>query len=74
MSIDAPDPGARQLQRLGTLTDVVYAIAIWRIFALIPRPGVTDAHWSSLGEYFRSEWLVLVVLLVGLIFTIVYLL
>ena len=69
---DAPDPGVRQLQRLGTLTDVVYAITIWRIFELIPRPGIDDAHWSSLGEYFSSEWLALLILLVGLIFTIVY--
>ena len=72
MSYDAPGPGVRQLQRLGTLIDVVYAITIWRIFALIPRPGINDASWSSLGEYFRSEWLALLVLLVGLIFTIVY--
>ena len=72
MNYDAPDPGVRQLQRLGTLTDVVYAITIWRIFELIPRPGIDEASWSSLGEYFRSEWLALLVLLVGLIFTIVY--
>jgi hypothetical protein len=72
MSYDAPDPGVRQLQRLCTLTDVVFAITIWRIFTLIPRPGINEASWLSLGEYFRSEWLVLLVLLVGLIFTIVY--
>jgi len=72
MSFDAPDPGVRQLQRLCTLTDVVYAIIIWRIFALIPRPGVSEANWSSLGDYFQTEWLQLLVLLVGLIFTIAY--
>ena len=72
MSDDAPGPGVRQLQRLGTLTDVVYAITLWRIFGLIPRPGVNEARWSSLGEYFQSEWIALLVLLVGLIFTIVY--
>ena len=74
MSYDTPDPGVRQLQRLCTLTDVVYAITIWRIFVLIPRPGIDEASWLSLGDYFRSEWLALLVLLVGLIFTIVYLL
>jgi hypothetical protein len=72
MSNDAPDPGVLQLQRLCTLSDVVYAITIWRAFMLIPRPGINDANWSSLGEYFRSEWLALLVILVGLIFTIVY--
>ena len=68
----APDPGVRELQRLGTLTDVVYAITIWRIFDSVPRPGVAGASWPSLGEYFASEWLALLILLVGLIFTIVY--
>ncbi len=72
MSHDAADPGARQLQRLGTLTDVVYAITIWRIFDSVPRPGVAGASWPSLGAYFASEWLALLILLVGLIFTIVY--
>ena len=62
----------RQLQRLGTLTDVVYAITIWRIFDLVPRPGVAGASWPSLRAYFSSEWLALLILLVGLIFTIVY--
>jgi hypothetical protein len=72
MSDIAPDAGVRQLQRLGTLADVVYGITVWRIFLLIPRPGVRDASWSSLGGYFRSEWLALIILLVGLTFTIVY--
>ncbi len=72
MSNSAPDPGVRQLQRLGTLADVVYGVTIWRIFLLIPRPGVSDTNWASLGEYFRSEWLALLVILVGFTFTIVY--
>lgn len=72
MSNEAPDPGARQLKRLCTLTDVVFAITIWRIFMLIPRPGANAGNWSSLGEYFRLEWLALLILIVGLIFTIVY--
>jgi hypothetical protein len=71
-SYNDPDPGFLQLKRLCTLADVVYGITIWRIFLLIPRPGVNDANWSSLGEYFRSEWLALLVLLVGFTFTIVY--
>lgn len=72
MSYDAPDPGIRQLQRLGTLTDVVYAITIWRIFDLIPRPGVNGASWPSLGAYFGENWLALLILMAGMLFTIVY--
>ena len=72
MSNEAPDPGVQQLKRLSTLTDVVFGITIWRIFMLIPRPGANAGNWPSLGEYFRSEWLALLVIIVGLIFTIVY--
>lgn len=72
MNYDGLDPGVRQLHRLGTLSDVVYGITIWHIFTLIPRPGIGGTNWLSLGEYFRVEWLALVVLLVGMIFTIVY--
>jgi len=72
MVFDDPDPGVRQLHRLGTLTDVVYAVCIWRIFALIPRPGIGETDWSSLGEYFRTEWVALLILLVGAVFTIIY--
>jgi hypothetical protein len=72
MSYDTSDPGVQQLRRLGTLADVVYGITIWRIFMLVPRPGVKGASWASLGEYFRTEWLALLILLVGLVFTIVY--
>jgi len=72
MSYDAPDPGVMQLQRLGSLTDVVYAITIWRIFDLVPRPGIDGADWPSLAAYVNAEWMALLILLVGLIFTIVY--
>ena len=56
----------------GSGRSLVYAITIWRIFNLIPRPGVNGASWPSLGAYFASEWLALLILLAGLIFTIVY--
>lgn len=61
-----------QLSRLETLTDVVYGIVIWRLFMLIPRPGVGESHWESLRSYMGSNVLTLVLLLVGLIVTIIY--
>ena len=64
--------GARQLGRLETLTDVVYAIVIWRLFMLIPRPGVTGEAWTSLAEYLAKEWIALALVAIGLSFTIVY--
>lgn len=61
-----------QLSRLETLTDVVYGIVIWRLFMLIPRPGVGESHWESLRSYMGANVLTLVLLLVGLIVTIIY--
>ena len=66
-----PDPGVQQLRRLGTLTDVVYALVLWRVFNLIPRP-LDGQSWNSLGEYFADSWLVLLILFAGLVFTVVY--
>ena len=37
----------RQLRRLEMLIDVVYAIVIWRIFTLIPRPEKGDFDCAS---------------------------
>jgi len=38
-----------QLRRLETLTDVVYGIAIWRVFILFPRPDEPAWNWHSCG-------------------------
>ncbi len=46
----------RQLNRLTTLVDVVYAIAIVRVFLLLPRPD--EGGWASLAELLADEYLV----------------
>ena len=61
-----------QLSRLETLTDVVYGIVLWRLFMLIPRPGVGEVHWETIRSYLESNVLTLVLILVGLIVTIIY--
>ncbi len=38
------DRGIKQLLRLERMIDVVYAIVIWRIFMLIPKPA--EANWA----------------------------
>lgn len=61
-----------QLKRLGTLTDVVYAIVIWRIFTLIPRPGVADWHWDSVASFLTSNILTFALVIIALTITIIY--
>lgn len=64
--------GERQLRRLETLTDVVYAIVLWRMFMLIPRPGVGDEKWTSVRDYLADEWIALALIAIGVAFTIIY--
>jgi uncharacterized membrane protein len=63
----------RQLIRLQTIMDVVYAIILWRIFMVLPRPEVDEWDGGArvidvLISYSDS----FLVLLVGLILVIVY--
>ena len=62
----------RQLRRLEMLTDVVYAIVIWRVFMLIPRPGRGDFTWNSIVEFLLSDKPNLIVALVAIVLVIIY--
>ncbi len=66
----ATEPDRSQLKRLERLMDVVYAIAIWRVFMLVPRPD--EQEWESLSVFFAQEGMALAVLAVGLAVIIVY--
>ena len=61
-----------QLSRLETLTDVVYALVIWRLFVLIPKPGEANWHWESIGSFLSSNVLTLILIIIGLAITIIY--
>jgi uncharacterized membrane protein len=64
--------GRRQLRRLEILTDVIFAIAIWRIFMLLPRPGEGDRSFSTILEMYRGDAAVLAIVLIGFVLMIVY--
>ena len=70
-TIHSSSKGSMQLGRLRTLSDVIYALVIWRAFEIIPRPGV-DGEWASVGAYFAENWPVGVLIAISLIFTIIY--
>jgi uncharacterized membrane protein len=61
-----------QLSRLETLTDVVYALVLWRLFVLLPKPGVDGVEWTGPGAYFAEHALTLIIIVVGLLVTIIY--
>jgi uncharacterized membrane protein len=61
-----------QLARLETLTDVVFAIVIWRIFVLIPKPEEANWHWDHIGSFLTSNILTFALVIIGLAITIIY--
>ncbi len=63
-------PGARQLVRLETLIDVVYAVAIWRLFMFLPRP--MDEETRSVWEMFTDDPRPVVTVIIGLAIVIIY--
>ena len=61
-----------QLRRLETLTDVVYGIAIWRVFMLFPRPDEPAWSWHSWREFFAAEGMTVVLIAIGVAVLIIY--
>lgn len=61
-----------QLSRLERLADVVYAIVLWRLFMLIPKPVSADGVWHSFSEYLAENGFTLIIVVIGVIFVIIY--
>jgi len=61
-----------QLRRLETLTDVVYGIAIWRVFILFPRPDQSAWNWHSWREFLAAEGMTIVLIAIGVAVLIIY--
>lgn len=64
--------GMTQLKRLGTLTDVIYALTVWRLYLLIPRPGEEGWGWRDMGSFFSDNRPILVLIVIGLVFIVIY--
>lgn len=62
--------GRRQLRRLEILTDVIFAIAIWRVFMMLPRPD--EDSFASIVEMYRGHASVLAIVLIGFVIMIMY--
>jgi len=64
--------GRSQLRRLETLTDVVYGVAIWRVFMLFPRPDQPEWNWHSWREFLAAEGMTVVLIAIGVAVLIIY--
>ena len=62
----------RQLLRLERLMDVVYALVIWRLFMLLPRPAIESEEYSSVAAMLGANWEVFIVILLATLITIVF--
>jgi uncharacterized membrane protein len=60
------------LTRLERLIDVVFALVIWRLFMLLPRPDPDVPEWDTVGELLAAEWPSFLLALLGLVIVIVY--
>ena len=63
---------SRQLRRLEILMDVVYALVIWRIFMILPRPLKGEWTWESVSSFLLSNWLDVLIVIIALLIVIIY--
>ena len=64
--------GALQLKRLEMLMDVVFALILWRIFMILPRPEDEDVQWGSVVEMLQENWDSFALVLLSTIIIIVF--
>lgn len=64
--------GARQLLRLERIIDVVYAIVIWRIFVLIPKPAEPNWAWDAIGPFLFDNILTFILAFIAVAIVIIY--
>ena len=62
----------RQLRRLETLMDVVYAVVLWRVFMLIPRPKKEEWALDSIGSFLMASKEEFLLVAIAVVIVIVY--
>ena len=61
-----------QLQRLARMVDVVYAIIVWRLFTLLPRPTAAQLSWEHVGAFLSANIGGFLLVIIGIVVTIIY--
>jgi uncharacterized membrane protein len=66
------DRGIKQLLRLERIIDVVYAIVIWRIFMLIPKPAEANWAWDAIGPFLFDNILTFILAFIAVAIIIIF--
>jgi uncharacterized membrane protein len=61
-----------QLNRLQRIMDVIFALVIWRLFMVLPRPDFDNPQWDSVWAMLKAEWPAFVVPTIALLIISVY--
>ena len=62
----------KMLRRLETLIDVVFALVIWKIFMILPRPSVEELEMLSIAKLVVNESSQFIIATVSILMVIVY--
>ena len=61
-----------KLVRLERVMDVVYALVIWRLFMILPRPEKGESDSNSVLELVLNNWDTFLIVLLGLVIVIIF--
>ncbi len=61
-----------QLSRLERLTDVVYALVIWRAFTLLPKPSAEEWSGEALGPFVTDNVMAFALVFIAIAVSIIY--
>jgi uncharacterized membrane protein len=71
MTQTAPEKNLK-LIRLERVMDVVYALVIWRLFMILPRPDKGEGDTNSVLELLANNWDTFIIVLLALVIVIVF--
>jgi len=71
MTQTAPEKNLK-LIRLERIMDVVYALVIWRLFMILPRPEKGEGDTNSVLELHVNNWDTFIIVLLGLVIVIIF--
>lgn len=64
--------GSRQLRRLERMMDLVFALAIWQMVVILPRPNPEDPEWETVWQMLTEQRMDFTGSLVGILILVVY--
>jgi len=64
--------GAKQLWRVGTIIDVLYALIVFRLFTLLPSPDVDKFDARTVVQVLKTSYLNYMAMIIGIVLVIIY--